>query len=82
MPVRGPCVCTCAPAPVPPQVTGIAINAVAAHCPSLTALYLERAGRIYDDCVVALSKGCPRLRILDLGWCEVGDPALYALAAG
>eukprot|EP00326_Haptolina_ericina_P041811 CAMPEP_0181240300 /NCGR_PEP_ID=MMETSP1096-20121128/40444_1 /TAXON_ID=156174 ORGANISM="Chrysochromulina ericina, Strain CCMP281" /NCGR_SAMPLE_ID=MMETSP1096 /ASSEMBLY_ACC=CAM_ASM_000453 /LENGTH=221 /DNA_ID=CAMNT_0023336155 /DNA_START=63 /DNA_END=728 /DNA_ORIENTATION=- len=44
--------------------------AVAANCPHLTALYLERAGRISDECITALAAGCPKLCTLDLGWCE------------
>ena len=28
----------------------------------------------------ALAEGCPNLRTLDLGWCEVGNEALDALA--
>lgn len=64
------------------KVTGTAILAIADNCPHLTALYLERAGRISDECVHALAAGCSSLRTLDLGWCEVGDSALEALSRG
>ena len=49
--------------------------------PSLTAIYLERAGRITDESVARLAAGCTGLALLDLGWCEIGDLALEALAA-
>jgi hypothetical protein len=56
------------------------VFALAANCPSLTALYLERAGRVHNESVRALAAGCRSLRVLDLGWCDVGDEALEALA--
>ena len=61
-------------------MTSAAVETLASCCPSLTALYLERAGRVQDECVAALALGCPHLEVLDLGWCEIGDAALAALA--
>ena len=62
------------------KVSGNSVLAVASHCPRLHAFYLERAGRVDNSAVRALAKGCVELRVLDLGWCDIGDEALEALA--
>jgi hypothetical protein len=53
---------------------------VAQHCPRMRALYLERAGRIADEAVIALATYCSGLEILDLGWCDITDASLDALS--
>ena len=53
------------------KVSAASVFAVAAHCPELSAFYLERAGRVSSTAVSALAEGCPLLQVLDLGWCDL-----------
>lgn len=52
-----------------------------ATCRCLEIARLKCCESVGDGAVAALAAGCPRLRCLDLGWCNIGDSSLRSLAA-
>lgn len=55
---------------------------VARHCYKLRYLNARGCEALSDTATVALTRGCPRLRALDIGKCDVGDVTLEALSTG
>ena len=64
------------------KITDAGVQAVAAQCPELQKLNLNRCSQITDAAVTAVAARCPQLQELSLGGCSnVTDAGVQAVAA-